>query len=73
MVFNPMSLNLVHLIRHGQSEANLKGLVCGQLDSPLTEFARGAVENTSGGSLIHEIRHQLLRGGNNHRESLNKE
>jgi broad specificity phosphatase PhoE len=30
----------IFLVRHGQSEANVSGILCGQLDSPLTDLGK---------------------------------
>ena len=42
-----MQVGRIHLIRHGVSEANLRRMVCGQLDSPLASEGREELKRVS--------------------------
>jgi broad specificity phosphatase PhoE len=50
-----MRLKKVHLIRHGQSQANIDQLVCGQLDSPLSEKGIFEIKQASISSSIKNL------------------
>lgn len=52
-----MKLKRIHLIRHGQSVANIDGLVCGQIDSPLSHFGKMGVSVASQSDFIKNLLH----------------
>lgn len=45
----------VHLIRHAQSQANVDGILCGQLDSPLSENGLEQVRAAAQGKWVREL------------------
>lgn len=40
-----VSETVLHLVRHGQTEANVRELICGRCESPLTELGRRQAED----------------------------
>ena len=50
-----MGLNKIHLIRHAQSEANEIGLVCGQIDSKLTEMGLSQINEAKKAESIKSL------------------